>query len=525
MMTDEETELFDELCHTGVLRKSGRYEWGSGENPHQRNREFLTYVEDMRKKGLSEKEIATGVGITIAQLRALKTIHKNAERAADASTALRLKESGMSNVAIGAKMGINESSVRALLNPVARAKDAELAGTANMLKDNVVRKGYIDIGEGVENHLGISKTKLATAVTMLKDEGYVVHKIDVEQLGTGHLTRTKVLCPPGTEWVDVMKNQDKIKTLNDYSDDGGKSFSVIKPPLVVNPKRVAVRYAEDGGADMDGVIQVRPGTKDLSMGNAQYAQVRIAVGGKHYLKGMAMYADDLPDGVDLMFNTNKSDTGNKLDAMKKMEVDKDGNIDDMNPFGSIVRQLGTKGADGRLEKVTSAMNIVNEEGDWFRWSKSLSSQMMSKQQPQLAKQQLDLAYDIKKAEFDQLAALTNPAVRRKLLESFADGADSSAVHLKAAGLPRTRNHVILPICSRSGLSLVDVCRSRGPRDQSSSTGVSLTLIFDLQLSDVVVLLRLLVVELVLLSIDDHHGVTNSTNNLVVLSTLNGHVRD
>ena len=44
-------------------------------------------------------------------------------------------------------------------------------------------------------------------------------------------------------------------------------------------------------------------------------------------------------------------------------------------------------------------------------------------------------------------ALTNPAVKKQLLKEFADGADSSAKHLKAAGLPRTRNQVILPINS------------------------------------------------------------------------------
>jgi hypothetical protein len=137
----------------------------------------------------------------------------------------------------------------------------------------------------------------------------------------------------------------------------------------------------------DGVIFVRPGVKDLSMGAAPYAQVRIAVDGTHYLKGMAVYKDDLPPGVDLQFNTNKSDTGNKLDAMKEVKRNKDdGSVDMDNPFGaSISHQIGDRDHTGKITKLTSVMNIVNEEGKWSEWSRNLSSQMLSKQRPALAK--------------------------------------------------------------------------------------------------------------------------------------------
>ena len=57
--------------------------------------------------------------------------------------------------------------------------------------------------------------------------------------------------------------------------------------------------------DKDGVIEIRSGVDDLSLGDSHYAQVRILVDGNTYLKGMAVYSDDLPDGVDVMFNTNK----------------------------------------------------------------------------------------------------------------------------------------------------------------------------------------------------------------------------
>ena len=52
---------------------------------------------------------------------------------------------------------------------------------------------------------------------------------------------------------------------------------------------------------------------------------------------------------------------------------------------------------------------------------------------------------IEKEEYDEIMSLTNPAVKKKLLDSFADGCDSSAVHLKAAAMPRSSWHVLLPI--------------------------------------------------------------------------------
>lgn len=430
----------DILEHYGVLRKSGRYPWGSGETPNQRNKAFLDHVATLKKQGLTDTQVAQAMGITTTQLRASKAIAKNEKRKSDAAMAFRLREKGMSNVAIGERMGINESVVRSLLNPAAQERNDVLSSTANMLKEELVTKAYLDIGSGNENQLGISQNKLATAVAMLQEEGYGVHYVKVKQVGTGKMTTVKVLAPPDTPYSEIFRNPDKIKTISNYSEDGGRTFLGLETPRPVDSKRIAVRYAEEGGTDADGVIYVRPGVADISLGGSRYAQVRIAVDGTHYLKGMAMYKDDLPEGVDLLFNTNKSSTGNKLDAMKPLKDDAD------NPFGAVVRQRHY--VDDKGNRQLSTMNIVNEEGDWYKWSKTLSSQMLSKQNPQnpvFAKEQLGITLDAKKAEYEEIMALTNPTVRKKLLESFADDADSSAVHLKAAGLPRTRNHVILPI--------------------------------------------------------------------------------
>ena len=50
----------DELYHYGTPRHSGRYPWGSGENPYQRldRSDFITTADMMKKQGFSDKDIA-----------------------------------------------------------------------------------------------------------------------------------------------------------------------------------------------------------------------------------------------------------------------------------------------------------------------------------------------------------------------------------------------------------------------------------------------------------------------------------
>ena len=425
-------DVEDYLAHYGTPRHSGRYPWGSGgDDVGQRNRDFLNYVAGLRGQGMSEQEVARGLGLSIKQLRDAKSIAKTAEKTADIAMAERLRAKGMSNVAIGQRMGKNESSVRALLAPGVKDKAQVLESTSSMLKEQVEKKGYLDIGPGVELYprVGVSRTKFNTAVSLLEEQGYKRHYVKVEQLGTGKETTITVLTKPDVPYSEVFRNRHNIQQIEDFSTDGGRTFLGIRKPLNVSSKRVEVRYADNGGAEADGVIYVRPGKQDLSLGSSRYAQVRIAIDGSHYAKGVAVYRDDLPDGVDLVVNTNKDRTGNKLDALKPLKNDPD------NPFGAVIsRQHG-------------AMNIVNEEGNWEKWSKSLSSQVLSKQSPRLAKGQLDLAYQSKKQQLDDINKLTNPAVKKKLLDAYADDADSASVHLKAAQLPRQASHVIIPVNS------------------------------------------------------------------------------
>ena len=286
------------------------------------------------------------------------------------------------------------------------------------------------------SNIGISATKFQTAVSMVHQQGYKVHKVDVLTVGAKKPTTIKVLARPDVQWKDLVKDPARIQLISERSDNGGRQWDGgFQTPIHISSKRVAVRYAEDGGDKADGVIYVRPGKDDLSMGRSNYSQVRISVDGTHYLKGMAVYKDDLPPGVDLPFNTNKSKVGNtKFDVMKPQKDDP------TNPFGAVVDQLKDK--DGR---VISAMNIVNEEGDWDKWSRNLPTQVLSKQHKEVAKQQLDVTYERRRKELESINELTNPVIKARLLETFGDETDSAAVHLKAAAMPRQATKVILPI--------------------------------------------------------------------------------
>jgi len=439
------------LAHYGILRRSGRYPWGSGGSVTTRNRSFLDTIDIHRKQGMSDAEIAKNYGMTTVEFRGLRANARARQKQTDIMTAERLKARGWSNGAIGERMGgLNESSVRALLAPGAKDRAEALQATAKMLKDQVAEKGMVDVGKGVDNQLQITRNRLDTAVASLKEEGYPTHSIKIRQIGTDKYTTMKVLAPPGTTLGYVQRFRDQIRQISERSIDYGRSFLGIDPPISVSSRRIQINYKEDGGDKADGVIFVRPGVKDLSIGKNNYGQVRIMVDNTHYLKGMAVYKDDLPAGADLVFNTNKANTGRKKDVMKELEKDKEGNVDLDNPFGSIVRQVHDEKGN-----VSSAMNIVGSptkpesgvEGSWDTWSRTLSSQMLSKQDPKLAQQQLDLTFERRLIELDQISKLTNPTVRKDLLTKFADQTDAASVHLKAAALPRQANRVLLPISS------------------------------------------------------------------------------
>ena len=470
-MADEKKDIFelaDELLHYGTPQLypgdphgSGRYREGSGKDPNQHGTDnFLVRINELKKQGLSEKEIAESLGMSTGQLRARKSLAVKEQRAQLVARVEQLSKQGYSNVQIAEMMGLaGESTVRSLKNADSKARMTIAEKTAENLAQLVDERGMIDVGVGTERQLNISKEKMNAALEILKEEGYEVYGGRVPQVtNPGQQTTIKVLCPPGTEHKEIY-NYGEIHSIDDLtSRDGGDTLE----PSFIYPKsmssdRLAIRYSEDGGADRDGQVEIRRGVKDLYLGDGvNYAQVRILVDDSHYIKGMAIYSDDLPDGVDVMFNSNKSSTkyDNKLDYLKP--VAKNLEKDPDNPFGSAIKENGGQSyyddpngdhinpITGRKESL-SLINKRAEEGDWKDWSDKLPSQFLSKQPQKLIERQLKETLNEKKAEYDEIMSLTNPTIKRSLLESFADDCDSSSVHLKAAALPGQKYQVILPL--------------------------------------------------------------------------------
>jgi predicted transcriptional regulator len=446
----------DILKHYGMPKRSGRYPWGSGENPFQRSGDFLSRVDELRKENFTftdddgktwkgDMAIAKSMGLDSTQFRTQVSLANAERRSLQVDTAKGLREKGYSLNEIAEKMGYkNDSSVRSLLNENSEARMNQAKKVADFLKEQVDTKGMIDVGVGVERELGnISREKMKQALYILEMEGYELYGGGVPQVtNPGKQTNIQVLCPPGTEHKEIY-NLENVHSLRDYiSHDGGDTFDTFVYPKSMDSNRIKIRYAEEGGNDKDGVVEIRRGVDDLSLGNSHYAQVRILVDDNKYIKGMAVYSDNMPDGVDAIFNTNKKQGTPKGDVLKNIEKDPD------NPFGSLIKAGGQSyyiDKDGKRQ--LSLINKRAEEGDWDEWSKNLPSQFLSKQSKTLIEKQLNLASADKQAEFDEIMSLPNPTLKKVLLKKFSDDCDSAAIHLQAAALPRQRYQVILPITS------------------------------------------------------------------------------
>lgn len=448
----------------GTPRHSGRYPWGSGENPYQRYADFLGNYEKLKNKGLTPTEIAKSMGMTTSVMRAKISIANDELRKERAAMAMKLKDKGYSNPAIAKRMGLpSESSVRSLLKPVSDQRARQTEELMNVLKRCVEDGKYVDVGGGSELRLNVSEQKLKNACIILSEQGYKIHSLKTQQAGTPYKTTLKILTKEDVPTEEVRAHKGDVVIPNYYSEDHGFTIRPVEKPVAIDGKRVYIRYGEEGGKERDGTIELRRNVEDLSLHNALYAQVRISVKqdpngeGTHYLKGMALYSDDVPDGYDIIFNTKKpkgtdvfgetSDTS----VLKPIKAD----ADPGNPYGATIKndigehpdliraQRHYIGKDGKEH--LSALNIVNEEGNWGDWAKTLSSQFLGKQRPSLIRSQLKEAYDIRKDEFDEINSLTNPTVKQKLMSSFADDCDAAAVHLKGASMPRQRSQVILPM--------------------------------------------------------------------------------
>lgn len=439
------------LEHYGTKRHSGRYPWGSGDNPYQHSGDFLSRVEELKKKGLSEKEILETINDSLPDeykmgLTEFRTARQKAghdRKALEYDQIRALKDDGLGWKEIGDKLGMSESSVRSKYNNAIGEKASQAEKIAATLKEEVDKKGMIDISEGANQVLGVSESKLDEAAYILEAEyGYQRYGVGIRQpTNVRQQTNITVLAKPEFDQKYAYQHQDQIDSLGDYhSDDGGETFTKLQRPSSLDSSRVAIRYGDEGGLDKDGVMEIRRGVPDLDLGKSHFAQVRILVDGDHYLKGMAVYSDDLPDGVDVMFNTNKPSGTPKMKVLKEAKADPD------NPFGAAIKANGQSmyiGEDGKEH--LSPINKLKEEGDWDTMSRNVSSQFLSKQPKKLIENQLNLTVADYKAQYDEIMRYDNPTVKKKLLNDFADTVEGTSMTLKASAFPGQSTKVILPI--------------------------------------------------------------------------------
>lgn len=439
------------LEHYGTKRHSGRYPWGSGDNPYQHSGDFLSRVKELKKKGLSEKDILETINkslpdeykMGLIEFRVAQRTATHERQALEYDKIRALKEDGLGWKEIGDKLGMSESSVRSKYNGNISKKEQRAVNIANTLKAEVDKKGIIDISEGANSVLGITQTELDEAAYKLEAEyGYKRYGVGIKQpTNPRQQTNITVLAKPEFDQKYAYQHQDQIDSLGDYhSDDGGETFTKLQRPSSLDSSRVAIRYGDEGGLDKDGVMEIRRGVPDLDLGKSHYAQVRILVDGDHYLKGMAVYSDDLPDGVDVMFNTNKPSGTPKMKVLKEAKADPD------NPFGAAIKANGQSmyiGDDGKEH--LSPINKLKEEGDWDTMSRNVSSQFLSKQPKKLIENQLNLTVADYKAQYDEIMRYDNPTVKKKLLNDFADTVEGTSMTLKASAFPGQSTKVILPI--------------------------------------------------------------------------------
>lgn len=472
------------LKHYGIKRKSGRYPWDPSLHL-PKNYKFIEDRDEMKKRGLSDNEIAKQMGLSTTVYRSKVTIAKEELKQYNMQRISKLQSEGMIIDDIAKTIGTTGQTVRNYLDEIknpnksARAQRVQTEAVADTLEAAVKRSKYIDVGKGVEIQMGISKEKLKSGLNALVESGeYEVHNLRIAQVtDKNNSTPVKVLTKKGVERSEIYKNMDKVRPVEEFAINGdARMFQQMERPKSIGWDRVHIRYAipegqkghgtNDDGAMMDGAMFLRPGVKDLNLGKASYAQVRIAVGDTHYLKGMALYGTEemfkgIPKGTDIIFNTNKTANKTPQEVLKELKKNPEGGapIDGPNPFGATVKRQntlvdakgnpvykpGVKDRFGNKVPQIGSVNIVNEEGDWGSWSKALSAQFLSKQPTTVVHERLKATMKQVQDEYESIQKVTNPVIKKQLMESFVSDLESKQVHMKAAAPKGFQGHVILPV--------------------------------------------------------------------------------
>ena len=243
---------YNELYHIGVGhdenppgRGSGRYEYGSGDNPEQHQFTLRSEVNRLVKDGYSKKDIAkmllgqkgidkqgNPIYYNTTDLRAQISIERTRERQMLRAKALELyEECDGSPTKIGRKMGLTESTVRSLLNESIAEKTDKYQNTADFLKKQIEEKGIIDISSDSELYMGTTAYTKNVAVSILEEQGYIKTYVKYPQMGTNNETTVMVLTAPpkeGETVKDVLRyvqqNKYNVKPIQEFTPDEGKTW-------------------------------------------------------------------------------------------------------------------------------------------------------------------------------------------------------------------------------------------------------------------------------------------------------------
>lgn len=416
--------------------------------------EYYNIISHLRSKGIEDQATADAFGMKLSTLKKIYSNGTNAQKNYNIEEAKYLFDiEGKNKTEIGRIMGVPDTTVGNWLRNNVSEGTQKTRILADTIKKFVDADGAIDIGAGNEillsKDLGfnVTESRIKNAIAMLEDEGYEYGTVKVDQLTT-HPTDHAVVWKKGEhEWKDLVNDPSLINFPYQRKIAIDGNLMPARGITNIDGSRVYIRYPDEGGKDNDGTMEIRRGVEDLNLGENHYAQVRIGVDGTHYLKGVALYSDDIPDGYDIVFNTSKSRDKGFYDVLKKQDPNP------FNPFGSSIKTedklRGLKQyeyVDSKTgETKVSAINFVNEEGDWGEWSRNIPSQVWSKQTPAFAKTQLEWQYNEYVKQFEDIMALTNNTVKRHRLEEFSETCDTAAVNLKAHAMPGQRTQLLLPV--------------------------------------------------------------------------------
>lgn len=243
----------DILMHYGIKRRSGRYPWGSGENPYQHSGDFLSRVDELKSQGMNDTEIARAIGLTTTEFRVQKSLAKEERRRLEVDRAKSLREDGKSLNEIAEIMGYNnDSSIRSLLNEHSEARMNAARRTAEFLKSKVDEKGMSILKERLELepklvrewqkprtlenfHLALRKRRhMLTDMLLIEDTtGRVIYE-SAAKLATTLRVKEIVTVP-------VMENLTR-------TDDASKVHTLLG--IIVNPNDYTI------GADKGGAVNM-----------------------------------------------------------------------------------------------------------------------------------------------------------------------------------------------------------------------------------------------------------------------------